>query len=262
MTSPGSDQVLFQKADAYERFMGRYSRPLAHEFARATGVAAGERVVDVGCGTGALTSVLAALVGPDHVAAADPSEPFVAQCRANVPGADVRVGPAEALPFADRTFDRALAQLVFHFVDDPAAAAGEMMRVTRDGGTVAACVWDFTGGMTMLRAYWDSAREVDPNAPDEIQRFGGRPGQLAALWHEVGLRDITDSSLAVSSRYNDFDELWQSFLEGAAGPVGAHVASLDETSREALRGALRRRLGSRAGPFELTARAWYAVGVV
>jgi SAM-dependent methyltransferase len=262
MTSPGSDQVLFQKAAAYERFMGRYSRPLAHEFARATGVAAGERVVDVGCGTGALTSVLAALVGPDHVAAADPSEPFVAQCRANVPGADVRVGPAEGLPFADRSFDRALAQLVFHFVDDPAAAAGEMMRVTRDGGTVAACVWDFTGGMTMLRAYWDSAREVDPNAPDEIQRFGGRPGQLAALWHEVGLRDVTDSSLAVSSRYNDFDELWQSFLGGAAGPVGAHVASLDEAGREALRGTLRCRLGSRGGPFELTARAWYAVGVV
>ena len=262
MTSPGSDRLLFQKADAYERFMGRYSRPLAREFARATGVAAGERVVDVGCGTGALTSVLAELIGPDQVAAADPSEPFVDQCRANVPGADVRVGPAEALPFADRSFDRALAQLVFHFVVDPAAALGEMMRVTRDGGTVAACVWDFTGGMTMLRAYWDSAREVDPNAPDEIQRFGGRPGQLAALWHEAGLRDVTDSSLAISSRYNDFDELWQSFLGGAAGPVGAHVASLDEAGREALRGALRLRLGSPRGPFELTARAWCAVGVV
>jgi SAM-dependent methyltransferase len=262
MTSPGSDQALFRKADAYERFMGRYSRPLAHEFARATGVAAGERVLDVGCGTGALTSVLAERVGPDHVAAADPSEPFVDQCRVNVPGADVRVGPAEALPFADRGFDRALAQLVFHFVDDPAAAAGEMMRVTRHRGTVAACVWDFTGGMTMVRAYWDSAREVDPNAPDEIERFGGRPGQLAALWRAVGLRDVTDSSLAVSSRYDDFDELWQSFRGGAAGPVGAHLASLDETAREALRETLRRRLGSPGGPFELTARAWCAIGVV
>jgi ubiquinone/menaquinone biosynthesis C-methylase UbiE len=252
MPSPGSDQALFQKADAYERFMGRYSRPLAHEFVRAAGVAAGQRVVDVGCGTGALTSVLAELVGPDHVAAADPSEPFVVKCRADVPGADVRVGPAEALPFADRIFDRALAQLVFHFVDDPAAAAREMMRVTRHGGTVAACVWDFTGGMTMVRAYWDSAREVDPNARDEIERFGGRPGQLAALWHEVGLRDVTDSSLAVSSRYEDFDELWQSLVGGAAGPVGAHVASLDEARREVLRGALRRRLGSPGGPFELS----------
>jgi SAM-dependent methyltransferase len=242
--------------------MGRYSWPLAHEFARAAGVAAGERVVDVGCGTGALTSVLSELVGPGHVAAADPSEPFVDRCRANVPGADVRVGPAEALPFADGSFDRALAQLVFHFVGDPAAAAREMMRVTRHGGTVAACVWDFTGGMTMLRAYWDSARELDSNAPDEIERFGGRPGQLAALWHEVGLRDVTDSLLAVSSRYDDFDELWQSFLGGAAGPVGAHIASLDEAGREALRRALRLRLGSPGGPFELTARAWCAVGVV
>jgi SAM-dependent methyltransferase len=262
MTSPRADQGLFRKADAYERFMGRYSRPLAHEFARAAGVVAGERVVDVGCGTGALTSVLAELVGPDRVAAADPSEPFVDSCRANVPGADVRVGPAEALPFADGGFDRALAQLVFHFVDDPAAAAREMMRVTRHGGTVAACVWDFTGGMTMLRAYWDSAREVDPSAPDEIERFGGRPGQLATLWHEVGLRDVTDSLLAVSSRYDDFDELWQSFIGGAAGPVGAHLASLDDAARETLRGALRLRLGSPGGPFELTARAWCAVGVV
>jgi ubiquinone/menaquinone biosynthesis C-methylase UbiE len=195
------------------------------------------------------------------VAAADPSEPFVARCRANVPGADIRVGSAEALPFADRIFDRALAQLVFQFVNDPAVALGEMMRVTRQGGTVAACVWDFTGGMTMLRAYWDSAREVNPNTT-ETERFGGRPGHLAALWHEVGLRDVTDSSLAVASRYNGFDELWQSFLGGAAGPVGAHVASLDEAGREALREALHRRLNSPAGPFELTARAWYAVGVV
>jgi SAM-dependent methyltransferase len=262
MTSPGSDRGLFQQADAYERFVGRYSRPLAHEFARATGVGAGERVIDVGCGTGALTSVLAALVGPDHVAAADPSEPFVAQCRANVPGAVVRVAPAEALPFADRSFDRALAQLVFHFVDDPAAAAGEMMRVTRHGGTVSACVWDSTGGATVLRAYWDSACEVDPNAPGEVERFGGRPGQLAALWHKVGLRDVTDASLAVSSHYQDFDELWQSFPGSAAGRVGAHLASLDEARREALRRALRRRLGSPEGPFELTARAWCAIGVV
>jgi hypothetical protein len=137
-----------------------------------------------------------------------------------------------------------------------------MMRVTRRGGTVAACVWDFTGGMTLLRAYWDSAREVDPNAPDEVERFGGRPGQLAALWREAGLRDVADPSLAVSSRYDDFDELWQSVVGGAAGLVGAHIASLDEPGREALRGALRRRLGSPGGPFELTARAWCAVGVV
>ena len=252
---------MFQSVAAYQRFMGRYSDPLADEFANAAGVVAGERVVDVGCGTGALTRVLAERVGPDRVAAADPSEPFVEECRARVPGVDARVGPAEALPFPERAFDRALAQLVFHFVDDPAAAAAEMVRVTRPGGSIAACVWDFTGGMTMLRAYWDAAREVDPEAPDEIDRFGGRPGQLAALWRDTGLRDVTEGSLLVSSDYGDFDELWTSFL-GSSGPVGAHVASLDAPRRDAVREALRRRMGSPAGAFTLTASAWYAVGVV
>jgi SAM-dependent methyltransferase len=261
MTSPGPDETFFQAVDAYERFMGRYSRPLAYEFARAADVAAGERVVDVGCGTGALTSVLAELVGPELIAAADPSEPFVEECRARVPGADVRVGPAEALPFGDETFDCALAQLVFHFVSDQAAGVAEMARVTRPGGRVAACVWDFTGGMTMLRAYWDAALEVDPDAPDEVGRFGGRPGELAQMWRDRGLRDVTDGSLTVSSQYHDFDELWESFL-GGVGPVGAHAASLDESRRDAVRGVLRRRLGSPVGSFSLTARAWYATGVV
>ena len=261
MTSSDSDRALFQGVDAYERFMGRYSAPLAHELAKVAGVVAGMRVLDVGCGTGALTSVLAGLVGPEHVAAVDPSEPFVEECRARVPGADVRLGPAEALPFGDGTFDCAVAQLVFHFVADPSGAVAEMARVTRPGGRVAACVWDFTGGMTMLRAYWDAASEVDPEAPDEVARFGGRPGELAALWRDQGLRDVADGSLTVSSAYSGFDELWESFL-GGAGPVGMHAVSLDEARRDAMREALHRRLGSPAGPFELTATAWCAVGVV
>src|SRR5207342_2642742 len=142
--------------DTYDNFMGRYSRVLAPKFARAAEVAAGQDVLDVGCGPGALTAVLAGVVGADHVAAADPTEPFVEQCRARVPGADVRLAQAEALPFADESFDRTIAQLVFHFVSDPIASVGEMKRVTRTGGKVAACVWDFTGGMTMIRAYWDA----------------------------------------------------------------------------------------------------------
>jgi hypothetical protein len=126
---------------------------------------------------------------------------------------------------------------------------------------VAACVWDFTGGMTTIRAYWDAAREIEPDAPDEVERFGGRPGQLAALWRDAGLHDVADGSLTVSSRYDDFDELWATFL-GGVGPVGAHAASLDESRRDAVREALRRRLGSPEGAFELSARAWYALGVV
>jgi SAM-dependent methyltransferase len=129
------------------------------------------------------------MVGADHVAAVDPTEPFVEQCRLNVPGADVRLAPAEAIPFEDASFDRTLAQLVFHFVSDPIAAAGEMKRVTRPGGKVAACVWDMTGGMTMIRAYWEAAREADPDAPAETERFGGKSGQVADLWRAAGLRE-------------------------------------------------------------------------
>jgi SAM-dependent methyltransferase len=252
---------FFSNADAYENFMGRYSRVLAAEFARAAGVEPGQRVLDVGCGPGALTAVLAGMVGADHVAAVDPTEPFVEQCRLNVPGADVRLAPAEAIPFEDASFDRTLAQLVFHFVSDPIAAAGEMKRVTRPGGKVAACVWDMTGGMAMIRAYWEAAREADPDAPAETERFGGKSGQVADLWRAAGLRDVEESSLRVSTRYQDFDELWQSFRRGE-GPIGAHAASLEGAKHDAVRDALHRHIGSPDGSFELTASAWCAVGTV
>jgi SAM-dependent methyltransferase len=252
---------MFANASAYQRFMGRYSDKLSHEFARAAGVGPGQHVIDVGCGSGALTVVLAEIVGAENVAGVDPSEPFVAEARTRVPGADLRVGPAESLPFEDAAFDAALSQLVFHFVQDPGKSVAEMRRVTRPGGRVAACVWDMTGGMTMLRSYWDAAREAGATGPDEIERFGGRPGQVAQLWRDAGLRDVVDESLTVSADYEDFDELWTSFL-GAAGPVGAHVVSLDEQQAAAVSAALHRRVGSPDGPFTLTASAWYAAGVV
>lgn len=252
---------FFSDADAYENFMGRYSRVLAPEFARAAGIEAGQEVLEVGCGTGALTAVLVGIVGPEHVTAVDPTGSFVEHCRESVPGADVRLGPAEALPFEDASFDRSLAQLVFHFVSDPAASVAEMRRVTRPGGKVAACVWDMTGGMTMIKSYWEAARAADPAAPAETERFGGRRGQLARLWHGVGLRDVEDSQLEVSTRYGDFDELWESFRRGE-GPIGAHAAGLEGDRLEAVRDAFHRRIGSPEGPFELSARAWCAVGTV
>jgi SAM-dependent methyltransferase len=260
MTSARSETTFFQKVDAYEAFMGRYSGPLAHEFVRAAGVRPGDCVLDVGCGTGALTTVLAGIVGPEHVAAVDPSEPFVAECRARVPGADVRVAPAEALPFDDGTFDRGLCQLVLHFVTDPAASVREMARVTREDGLVAACVWDLTGGMTMLRNYWDAVREAGVQGRDEAERFGTRPGQVAQLWREAGLRDVEEGSLDVSAAYRDFDELWESFL-GGTGPAGAHARALGP-KRDVVRDAFRRNVGSPDGAFSLAARAWYAAGTV
>src|SRR4051794_32089086 len=132
MTSP-ADKSFFTDADAYQRFMGRYSDRLAPEFAAVAGIAEGEHVLDVGCGAGALTTVLAGIAGGENIAGVDPSEPFVEAARARVPEADLRVGPAESLPFEDGTFDAALSQLVFHFVDDPARAVAEMKRVTRVG---------------------------------------------------------------------------------------------------------------------------------
>jgi len=256
-----SDSQMFRKADAYENFMGRYSRPLGPEFAQASRVERGQRALDVGCGTGALTTVLSDIVGADQVAGVDPSEPFVEQCRENVPGADIRVGPAEALPFDDGEFDRALSQLVFHFVDDPAASGGEMARVTRPGGMVSACVWDMTGGMTMIGAYWAAVSEAGVPGRSEIERFGGKPGQLAGLWREAGLRDVEDRSITISSSYRDFDELWATF-RGGVGPVGVHAGSLEGDALGAVQEAFRRNIGSPDGAFELTATAWFAAGTV
>ena len=151
-------------ADAYDRFMGRYSVLLSPQLADLAGVAAGQQVLDVGCGPGALTAELVDRVGADSVVAIDPSEPFVEAARARHPGVDVRLGSAEQLPFPDDTFDAALAQLVVQFMSDPAAGVGEMARVTRPGGAVVACVWDHGGGQGPLSPLWDAARALDPGS--------------------------------------------------------------------------------------------------
>jgi SAM-dependent methyltransferase len=247
---------------AYDAFMGRYSRQLAEVFADAAHVTDGQRALDVGCGPGAMTGVLAARLGASSVAACDPSEPFVAGCRARHPGVDVRLAPAEALPFDDDDFDVALAQLVLHFVSDADAAAREFHRVVRRGGIIGACVWDFAERMEMLRQFWDAALELDENAPDEAKtlRFG-REGEIAELFAAAGLVDIEESTLRVSSAYRDFDELWAGFLKGI-GPAGAYCVSRPEDQRVALKAKLFERLGTPVGPFTLNAMARAAVGRV
>jgi ubiquinone/menaquinone biosynthesis C-methylase UbiE len=177
-------------ADAYDSFMGRYSRALAPQMADLTGVAPGEQVLDVGCGPGALTAELVARAGAGAVTAIDPSEPFVQAARARHPGVDVRLAAAEELPFADGTFDATLAQLVVHFMADALAGVREMRRVTRSGGVVAACVWDQGGGRTPLAPFWRAARELDPDARDESALIGVHEGQLAQLFADAGLRDV------------------------------------------------------------------------
>lgn len=246
--------------EAYDAFMGRYSRSLAVPFVHAVGVAAGQTALDVGCGPGALTGVLVDRLGAGAVAACDPSPPFVAECAARHPGVDVRLGSAEAIPFDDGSFDCVLAQLVLHFVTDPDQAAREFRRVLRPGGVVAACVWDFAGGMEMLRQFWDAALIVDPTSPDEARtmRFGRR-GEIAELLESAGFENVAELILGVSSAYEGFDELWSGFLAGI-GPAGSFCLSLPDEKRSTLRDELYTRLGSPTGPFSLAATARCAHG--
>ena len=260
MESTEGARSFLASGEAYDAYMGRYSRPLAAAFADAVGVTAGQSALDIGCGPGALTGLLVDRLGAAAVSAFDPSAPFVAECAARHPGIDVRLGRAEAIPFDDAAFDCALAQLVLHFVTDPEQAAGECRRVLRPGGIVGACVWDFGGGMEVLRNFWDAALEVDPNAPDEAttMRFS-RPGEIAELLHAAGFVDVAETTLGVTSAYQGFEELWSGFLAGV-GPAGSFCASLTDERRAALRDALFRRLGAPGGPFTLAATAHCAHG--
>jgi SAM-dependent methyltransferase len=242
--------------DAYDRFMGRYSKELAPRLIEFAGIESGMRVLDVGCGPGALAERLVERLGSELVSAADPSDPFVAACAERLPGAEVRRADAEQLPWEDGSFDAALAQLVVNFMRDPHAGVAEMCRVVRPGGIVAACTWDYGDGMQMLRVFWDAARAVDPGAPDEARAMRFRTaGELEDLWRAVGLDDVETGPLVVETTYADFDDFWQPLTLGV-GPAGAYCASLEPRQREALRDEVFVRLGSTEGSFTLSARAW------
>jgi SAM-dependent methyltransferase len=247
--------------EAYDAFMGRYSRPLASQFADFAGVAAGGRALDVGCGPGALTAELVKRLGFAQVSACDPSDSFVVACTERNPGVDVRPGSAERVPFDDARFDVALSQLVLHFVSDPAAAGREMRRVVVPGGIVASCVWDFAEGMEMLHAFWEAALALDPDAPAEqrVMRFG-TAGELSQWLSDAGMEEITETAMSVSSTYRDFDELWAGFLAGI-GPAGSYCVGLPPDRRERLRAALNRQLGEPIGSITLSGGARAARGV-
>jgi SAM-dependent methyltransferase len=246
-------------ASAYDRFMGRYSVPLAPLLADVATVAPGQRVLDVGCGPGALTAELVGRLEPAAVAAVDPSEPFVAAARERHPGVSVQRAAAEQLPFGDREFDAALAQLVVHFMADPVVGLREMARVTREGGVVAACVWDHAGGQGPLSVFWEAAHELDPNVEDESQLAGSREGHLGQLFHEAELHEIEETALSVTVAHPSFEDWWEPYTLGV-GPAGGYAAGLDSKRRAELRELCREKLP--AASFALTARAWAARGVV
>lgn len=245
-------------AEAYDRFMGRYSTQLAPQLADFGGVRAGLRVLDVGCGPGALTAELVRRLGEGAVSAVDPSEQFVAAARDRYSGVDVQHASAERLPFDDSGFDAAFAQLVVHFMADPVVGLREMKRVTAAGGIVAACVWDHAGERTPLAAFWQAARELDPEVHDESGLAGAREGHLGELLEAAGLNSIRKTTIEASARFASFDEWWEPFTLGV-GPAGAYAQTLDEPAHEALRARCRQLLPP--APFILSTVAWAARGI-
>jgi SAM-dependent methyltransferase len=258
---------MFSMSAGYENFMGRWSRLMAPAYIAFAEIKNGDRVLDVGTGTGSLAFALETTTGAGEVTGIDPSEGFIVYAQKNAKSARVRfeVGDAQALRFKDASFDQTMALLVMNFVPDHNKAIGEMRRVTRPQGVVSACVWDYNAGMEMLRFFWDEVVALDPaTAPkDERNMKLSREGQLGELWQKAGLVNVQERPLVIEQAFASFDDYWGPFLKGA-GPGGAYVVSLADDRRQQLEARMRKRLlGNRQdGAFTLKARAWCVRGEV
>jgi SAM-dependent methyltransferase len=252
-------------ADAYELFMGRWSRQMAERFVHWLGAGRSLTWLDVGCGTGALTEAICKNGKPAAVVSCDRSAPFVEHLRAHLSDERVSavVAAADDLPRHPDGFDRIVSGLVFNFLPDPLEAVRQMRSRLRPEGVVAAYVWDYAEGMEFLRVFWDEAVELDPGARDldEGKRFPiCRPEPLQELFLAGGLTDVRTEALEIATSFASFDDYWQPF-SGNTGPAPGFVVSLDETRRNVLRGRLERRLPTGpGGTIDLKARAWAVRG--
>ncbi|MDM0075861.1 class I SAM-dependent methyltransferase [Variovorax sp. J2P1-59] len=262
-----SSTFLATQGDAYEKVMGRWSRQLALPFLDFVGTAEGDRVLDVGCGTGHLTFAVARRSGSGELRGIDMAQPYIEHARRHNQDARIvfEVGDACALPFPERSFDRVLSLLVLHFVPQAEQAIAEMRRVAKPGGVVGAAVWDVRGGFVANRMFFDTAAAIDPKARERrarnYTRPMTRPGELQRAWRTAGLKDVVETTLIMRMEFASFADYWTPY-EGSEGPAAEYVASLTDAERERLREAVEAAyLGGEAdGPRSYAALAWAVKG--
>ncbi len=262
---PDSGVQIWAEGDAYEPYVGRWSRLVAREFLEWLHIRPGKRWLDVGCGTGALFQTILDLAAPASVVGIDSSERFVEYARAHIKDerATFRVGDAQSLESERGEFDVVVSGLVLNFVSNPARMVSEMRRACRLNGRVAVYVWDYSGEMQLLRHFWNAAVELDSTARELDQGVRFPIANQRSLWDlflDVGLNDVTTRAIDVPTHFRDFEDYWTPFL-GGVGVAPAYVVALTEEERAALRDRLRARLPQeRDGSIKLTARAWAVRG--